>query len=91
MFYDILLKCHLLHKDCILEVICGFNNTDKVFMLHLKPTLATLSTGNKEEPKVDFNKYILDGGWIWNISLCASGRFLETVGVLWCVEHFIYM
>jgi len=33
-------------------------------MLHLKPTLATLSTGNKEEPKVDFNKYILDGGWI---------------------------
>jgi len=33
-------------------------------MLHLKLALATLSTGNREEPKVDLNDYILDGGWI---------------------------
>jgi hypothetical protein len=31
-------------------------------MLHLKLALAALSSGNQEEPKVDFNKYILDGG-----------------------------
>jgi hypothetical protein len=30
----------------------------------MKLALAALSTGNREEPKVDFNKYILDGGWI---------------------------
>ncbi len=44
-------------------------STDCVSMLHLKLALAALRTANQEEPKVDFNRYILDGGWIMPESL----------------------
>jgi hypothetical protein len=44
-------------------------STDCVSMLHLKLALAALRTANLEEPKVDFNRYILDGGWIMSESL----------------------
>jgi hypothetical protein len=39
--------------------LCGFNSIDSSMMWHMKLALAALCTANQQEPKVNFDRYIL--------------------------------